>query len=103
MNLVQNVQCLALAVTTALVAATSYGAACGESDYVEVKDWPAEKVEQAYCEAHAEMLHVTFASIGLRGRAADENKEAIATCESQIALYVRVLENIHKRRIPSCK
>ncbi len=102
MNLVQQVR-LALVVTAALVAATSYGAACSKIDYVEVKDWPAEKVEQAYCEAHAEMLHVAFASIGLQGRAADENKVAIAACESQMALYVRVLENIHKRRIPSCK
>jgi hypothetical protein len=87
--------CLLLLSTTAL--------ACDKIDYVDVKDWPAEKVEQAYCESHAEMLHTAFASIGLRGSAADENKLAIAACESQMAVYLRVLENIHKRRVPSCK
>ena len=85
-----------------LLSTSACASPCDKIDYVEVKEWPATKVEQAYCDAHAERLHVAFSGIGLRGPAADEHNVAVAACESQMALYVRVLENIHKRRVPSC-
>jgi hypothetical protein len=91
-----------LTICLILLSTGVHAAPCDKIDYVEVKDWPVAKVEQAYCDAHAERLHVAFAGIGLHGPAADEHDVAIAACESQMALYVRVLENIHKRRIPSC-
>ena len=84
---------------------------CEKIDYVEVKDWPVAKVEQAYCVANAEKWQVwrqgtmidMWLPDGTPTARGYKYEAALKVCHAQLALYARVLENIHKRAIPSCK
>jgi hypothetical protein len=85
-----------------LLSAPPFALACEKIDYVEVKDWPVDKVEKALCEAMAESLGLTMRSIDLTdvrtGRSPYD--AAMNLCDAQASLYGRVLENVHKRKVP---
>lgn len=78
--------------------------ACEKIDYVEVKDWPVEKVERALCDAKEESYKLVVMQLDLQDSPyAREYPPRINLCEAQAALYTRVLENVHKRKLPNCK
>jgi hypothetical protein len=82
-----------------LISTTTTALACDKIDYVEVKDWPTAKVEQAYCEDTRVHFNRTVAQI--EGKMGYDTRDA-ERCRDQIALYKRVLES-RKRPVPSCK
>ncbi len=78
--------------------------ACEKIDYVEAKDWPVEKVEKALCDAKEETVKLVIRQVNLQDSPyAREYTVPIAVCEAQSALYSRVIENVHKRKLPNCK
>lgn len=81
---------------------SSVAHACDKIEYIEVKDWPIAKVERALCDATAESLELAIRSIDLRdirtGRSPYDAAQSL--CDAQARLYIRVLENVHKRTLP---
>jgi hypothetical protein len=80
--------------------------ACEKIDYVEVKDWPVEQVEKAFCDAKSESLQMTIRQIHLMGSTLVDYHDydaPINRCDAQVAMYGRVLKNVHKRELPTCK
>jgi hypothetical protein len=81
---------------------------CEKIDYVEVKDWPVAKVEQEYCKTFSEKWAMPapklddFHADGTPTPRAKIMLDALNVCNAQGALYIRVLENIHKRGAPFC-
>jgi hypothetical protein len=91
-------------IPTCLFLISSAVFACEKIDYVEVKDWPVEQIEQTYCADQLEMVGLISRQLNLQDSPyARQYTKPIDTCESQMALYVRVLENVHKRKLPNCK
>jgi hypothetical protein len=84
-----------------LLSASPLALACDKIEYVEVRDWPVEKVERALCDAMAESLELAGRSIDLMdirtGRSPYD--AAYNLCKAQASLYSRVLENVHKRKV----
>jgi hypothetical protein len=90
--------------TTLFLLLSSCAFACDKIDYVEVRDWPVEQVEKALCDAREESLKLRMRQLDLQDSPyAREYPPRINACETQAALYVRVLENVHKRKLPNCK
>jgi hypothetical protein len=86
---------------------------CEKIDYVEVKDWPVAKVEQVYCETYAKKWEVADSVNWMSGEMISpdgtatarfyEHRAAMNLCFAQLALYVRVLKNVHHKQVPFCR
>ena len=76
--------------------------ACDKIEYVEDKDWPVAKVERALYDATAEALQGARLGIELTDISTGRSPydDTIHLCDAQARLYIRVLENVHKRTLP---
>jgi hypothetical protein len=80
---------------------------CAKVEYGDARDWPIEKLEEAYCRSDTAMRNSLASSkdlmnAGLRGNAQSAIDDA-RRCQEQHAMLGRVLENVHKRSPPDCK
>lgn len=95
------------ALLLALFPVTVSAALCDRIEYAEVKDWPADKIEEQYC--HAMQFHRNRMDLwdGLRARgvlSTSNGREIMAdsqSCLEQAALMRRALLNLHHRQ-PVC-
>ena len=91
----------------ALFPAVASAALCDRIEYAEVKDWPADKIEDQYC--HAMLLNQNRMDLwqGLQARGvlsrakSDEITADSQSCLDQAALMRRVLVNLYQRE-PVC-
>lgn len=85
-----------------------HAVACAKIEYVEARDWSPVQVEQAYCAAGNA---ATYGRTEARRLAVVEHEpykaEAVMkqanACAEQQAMLARLLENVHKRQLPSCQ
>ena len=88
------------AVLLYLVSGMAAAATCQRLEYAEVKDWPVEEVERAYCADQKEM----YAILNKAARAQAPGLLRYGEeCAKSADLYERVLKNVHKRPTPACK
>lgn len=89
-----------------LLAATALPALCAgclRVDYAEAKDWPAEQVEREYCAGLALMRETKRLALDAGPGAGPAVLRGSANCVDQLAMYERVLKNVHKRPPPPCQ
>lgn len=80
---------------------------CQKVDYVEARDWPLDKLQVEYCRTGETMRNSIAISdslfkAGLRRDSQDSLDDA-RLCQQQQQMFGRVIENIHRAPLPSCK
>lgn len=92
----------ALALAALLFSQSVAAAACSKVEYADARDWSVADLERQFCEDRRQMYVATFAAgkgsvRDMRYLHAEANQ-----CAEQMALYERVLKNVHKRPTPTC-
>lgn len=80
--------------------------ACSKVEYADARDWPVDQLERAYCEAGKDMSDgIRAASEAARVSMRDANAilRISDQCAEKRAMLGRVIQNVQKRALPTCR